>query len=90
LDRFGLPVPDLQLLLRVPREVAVARAADRERADATRARDAFEADDGLQARCSAVYDELAAAGWLSPWRVLDGSAGVGAGVVGLADALLTV
>jgi dTMP kinase len=76
LARFQLPVPDLQLLLRVPREVAAARAAGREREDASRTRDAFESDDGLQARCSAVYDQLAAQSWLSPWRVLDGAAGV--------------
>jgi dTMP kinase len=73
LARFALPVPDVQLLLRVPREVAAARAADRERDDATRARDAFESDDGLQARCAAVYDELAERSWLGPWRVLDGA-----------------
>jgi dTMP kinase len=76
LDRFGIPAPDLQLLLRVPRELAAARAAGREREDASRARDSFESDDGLQARCAAVYDELAAASWLGPWRVVDGAAGV--------------
>jgi dTMP kinase len=75
-DRFGIPVPELQLLLRVPRELAAARAAGRERADASRARDSFESDDGLQARCAAVYDQLAAGSWLSQWRVLDGAAGV--------------
>ncbi len=74
--RFGLPVPDLQVLLRVPREVAAARAAGRERDDASRTRDAFESDDGLQARCGAVYDQLADRSWLSPWRVLDGAAEV--------------
>lgn len=73
IERFGLPVPDLQLLLRVPRELAAARAAGRERADASRTRDAFESDDGLQARCAAVYDQLADRSWLSPWRVLDGA-----------------
>ena len=74
--RFGLPVPDLQLLLRVPREVAAERAAGREKADAARTRDSFESDDGLQERCAAVYDQLADRAWLSPWRVLDGAAGV--------------
>ena len=73
IERFGLPVPDLQLLLRVPRELAAARAAGRERDDAARTRDAFESDDGLQARCAAVYDQLADRSWLSPWRVLDGT-----------------
>jgi dTMP kinase len=85
LERFGLPVPDLQLLLRVPREVAAARATDRARADAIRARDSYESDDGLQRRCARVYDELAVTSWLSPWRVLDGGAH-GVDLIPVADA----
>jgi dTMP kinase len=73
IDRFGIPVPDHQLYLRVPREVAAARAVHRERAEA-RGRDAYETDDGLQERTAAVYDGLAAASWLSPWTVVDGTA----------------
>jgi dTMP kinase len=76
LRRFGIPVPDVQLLLRVPREVAAARAAGREAADASRTRDSFEADGGLQARCAAVYDELAQQCWLSRWQVLDGTGAI--------------
>lgn len=72
-DRFGLPVPHAQLLLRVPAELAVARAEHREKTE-DRARDKWEADGGLQARCAAVYDGLAAKAWLSPWHVLDGTA----------------
>lgn len=72
-DRFGVPVPDLQLLLRVPAVVAADRAARREAHEA-RDRDLYESDGGLQERCAAVYDGLAAAGWLSPWEVLDGTA----------------
>ena len=72
-ERFGLPIPDLHLLLRVPTGVAADRAARRERSEA-RERDVYESDGGLQARCAAVYDGLAAAGWLSPWEVLDGTA----------------
>ncbi|WP_189225608.1 dTMP kinase [Saccharothrix coeruleofusca] len=72
-DRFRLPLPDLQLLLRVPVEVAADRAAHRE-ATEDRDRDVYESDGGLQQRCGAVYDELAAAGWLSPWEVVDGTA----------------
>jgi dTMP kinase len=64
-DRFGLPKPDAHLLLRVAASVAAERAERR-----------AAADDGLQRRCAAVYDELAAAGWLAPWHVLDGVAGV--------------
>lgn len=74
-ERFGIPVPDHQLLLAVPREVAAARAANRERSEG-RPRDAFESDDGLQKRTAEVYGELAATAWLSPWTVLDDGADV--------------
>lgn len=73
IDRFDLPVPHAQLLLRVPVEVAARRAERREAVETDRRRDSFESDDGLQARCAQVYDELAAAGWLSPWHVVDGT-----------------
>lgn len=73
IDRFALPVPHVQLLLRVPVEVAADRAAHRERTDTDRGRDSFESDDGLQARCAAVYDQLAETGWLAPWHVVDGT-----------------
>lgn len=78
IERFGVPVPDLQLLLRVPREVAAARAAHRERREAGRERDSYESDESLQRRTGAVYDDLAAASWLSPWEILDGTSGVDA------------
>lgn len=74
--RLQLPVPDRQLLLRVPVEVAAGRAADRERSAPGRDRDRYESDRDLQRRCAAVYDGLAAAGWLSPWTVLDGTESV--------------
>ncbi|RJQ83150.1 dTMP kinase [Amycolatopsis panacis] len=75
-SRFALPRPDAHLLLRVSPEVAAERAERRAEADSARTRDAFETDDSLQLRCAGVYDELAAAGWLAPWHVLDGVAGV--------------
>ena len=75
IDRFAVPVPDHQLLLAVPREVAAHRAAHRERTEPGRARDSFESDDGLQRRTGAVYGQLAAASWLSEWTTLDGCAG---------------
>jgi dTMP kinase len=74
IDRFGLPVPATQILLRVEPELAEARAERRARSEAGRAKDAFESDGGLQARSARVYDELAAESWLSPWLVVDGSA----------------
>jgi len=76
IDRFGLPRPDAQLLLRVSPEVAAERAERRAVAETGRERDAFETDDALQQRCAAVYDELAASNWLSRWYTLDGVAGV--------------
>jgi dTMP kinase len=79
-ERFGLPVPDHQLLLDVPEQVAAERAQRRG------ARDAFETDDGLQKRTAAVYAQLAARSWLSPWTVLDGV--VAPDVDALADAVL--
>lgn len=68
-ERFGLPVPDLQVYLDVPVALAAERARSREAADATRARDAYERDAELQVRTGAVYTGLAAAAWVSPWRV---------------------
>ncbi|WP_181782084.1 dTMP kinase [Pseudonocardia pini] len=70
--RFGIPVPDHQLLLATERSVAAARAQRRAATDPGRDRDAYESDDSLQARTDAVYRELAAQSWLSPWTVLEG------------------
>jgi dTMP kinase len=84
--RFAVPVPDRHLLLDVPRAVAVERAAHRERTEPGRARDRYESDTGLQDRTGDVYRGLAATGWLAPWTVLDGAAGVDAD--SLADDLL--
>ena len=68
--RLQLPVPDWQVLLDVPTELAAQRALDRAAQDSDRARDAYERDDGLQQRTSAVYGELAAASWGGPWEVV--------------------
>jgi dTMP kinase len=70
--RFGIPVPDHQLLLATDRAVAAERARARAAQDSTRERDAYESDDDLQARTDAVYRELAAQSWLSAWTVLTG------------------
>lgn len=75
-QRFGIPVPDHQLYLRVPLAVAAERAAHRERTEVGRARDAYESDADLQERTGAVYAQLAASSWLSPWTVVDGTAAV--------------
>ena len=76
IDRFGLPVPDAHLLLRVTPELAAARSAHRERTEPGRERDTWESDGGLQQRCAEVYDQLAEDGWLCPWHVLDGTSTV--------------
>lgn len=73
IERFGVPVPDHQLLLAPPREVAAERARTRADTEPGRARDAYESDGDLQARTDAVYRRLADTGWLSPWTVLDGT-----------------
>ncbi|MFD6463892.1 hypothetical protein ACFWFG_38560, partial [Streptomyces roseolus] len=65
--RFGLPVPDLQLLLDVDTELAAERARKRGELDATRALDAYERDGGLQRRTLEVYRELAESNWHSAW-----------------------
>ena len=70
--QLGVPVPDHQLLLDVPRDVAGQRAQARERSDPGRARDTYESDAGLQERTGEVYRGLAAGGWRSPWTVVDG------------------
>lgn len=72
-DRFELPRPDVQLLLRVPSAVAADRAENRERVEAERRRDSFESDASLQERCGRVYAELAERNWWSPWIVVDGA-----------------
>lgn len=85
-DRFAVPVPDRQLLLDVPRDVAAERAAYRARTQPGRVRDRYEVDAELQDRTGEVYRDLAAAGWLSPWTVVDGAGAVDAEA--LADGLL--
>ncbi len=69
--RLGLPAPDWQVLLGVSAELADQRARQRARDDASRQRDAYERDAGLQQRTGAVYAELAAAGWGGRWLVVD-------------------
>jgi dTMP kinase len=74
---LALPRPDLQILLRVPVEVARAQARSRAEADTGRAPDRYEADDALQTRVAHEYDELARAGWGAPWLTVERDAGDG-------------
>ena len=66
-DRLKLPKPDAQVLLAVPVELAAARADNRARQEADRAKDAYERDDGLQRRTGEVYAALAADDWCGRW-----------------------
>ncbi|WP_029115370.1 dTMP kinase [Mycobacterium sp. URHB0044] len=68
-DRFAMPIPDWQVLLAVPTELAAQRAQNRADTDADRARDAYERDDGLQRRTNEAYAALAAADWGGRWVV---------------------
>ena len=69
--RLRLPAPDWQVLLGVSAELADQRARHRASVDATRERDAYERDAGLQQRTGAVYAGLAAANWGGRWLVVD-------------------
>jgi dTMP kinase len=69
--RLRLPPPDCQVLLGVSAELADQRARHRASVDASRERDAYERDAGLQQRTGAVYAELAAAHWGGRWLVVD-------------------
>lgn len=69
-ERLALPVPDWQLYLDVPTELAAERAAGRERQDAARTRDAYERDGGLQRRTGEVYTALAAENWGGRWALV--------------------
>lgn len=69
--RFGLPEPDLQILLDVSVDLAAERAERRAGEEADRARDAYERDGGLQQRTARVYAGLASRRWHGPWTVAD-------------------
>jgi dTMP kinase len=70
IGRFAIPAPDRQILLDTPPELAADRARERAAEDEHRALDTFEADAALQRRTAAMYAELAAGQYLSPWTVL--------------------
>ena len=82
--RLGLPVPDHQLLLGVPPEVAGARATARAAADASRTKDAYERDADLQTRVYRAYLDLAETHWVSPWTAADGDVAANA-ILSLTD-----
>lgn len=67
--RLRLPRPDLQVLLATDPEEAARRAQARESRDASRRRDAYERDGGLQERTFDAYAALADRSWQSEWVV---------------------
>ena len=69
--RLQLPAPDWQVLLGVSAELADQRARHRASVDASRERDTYERDAGLQQRTGAVYAGLAATNWGGRWLVVD-------------------
>jgi dTMP kinase len=69
-ERFGVPLPDRQILLGTSVELSARRARARAGQEHDRALDRFEADDGLQRRTAAMYRLLAEQDYLSPWTVL--------------------
>ncbi|MGJ0182390.1 dTMP kinase [Corynebacterium glyciniphilum] len=88
---LGTPVPDVQILVDVPDDVASGRVAERAEHDESRTADAYERDGGLQSRTLEAYRSLAAAQWRSPWWTLDNSgepAGLEAAVSDLVDAVI--
>jgi dTMP kinase len=68
-ERLHMPVPDWQVLLDVPSQLAADRAQNREREDGARRRDVYERDDELQRRTGEVYSGLAAAGFGGRWQI---------------------
>ncbi|MDO4928905.1 MAG: dTMP kinase [Corynebacterium sp.] len=68
--QLGLPVPDLQILLHTPHELARQRAQQREAQDDSRTRDRYERDSQLQQDTATNYEELARRSWLSPWEIV--------------------
>ncbi|GGG75992.1 dTMP kinase [Corynebacterium pelargi] len=69
--QFELPRPTLQVLLGTDVDLAAQRAAAREIHDASRVRDQYESDSGLQLRTAEAYANLAQQQWFSPWMVVD-------------------
>lgn len=74
--RFGLPKPDLQVLLDTPPDTASQRARTRAVADSSRERDRYERDAGLQERTYDAYRQLAAANWAGRWLITDDPADI--------------
>ncbi len=68
IDQFGLPMPDLNVYLDTPADVARGLILrKRKRSYTDEALDAYEADDGLQRRVRERYEVMVAEGLLGRW-----------------------
>lgn len=85
--RFGLPRPDLTVYLEATPQLAAGRAASREMADASRARDRYERDAGLQAATADAYSRLAERSFGGPWTVVAAGASPAESARRVVDAL---
>jgi dTMP kinase len=88
IERFGVPVPDAQVLVRVPPDVAAERVRERARTAPDRDPDRFEADAALQGRCAEVYDDLAERRWWCRWWVAENRHSGDKALTRTADAVL--
>ena len=66
-ERFGLPVPQLQIFLDTDVALAGQRAVARAAEDEGRNRDCYERDAALQSRTAAAYRRLAEQQWAGRW-----------------------
>ena len=66
-ERFGLPVPQLQIFLDTDVALAGQRAVARAAEDEGRNRDRYERDAALQSRTAAAYRRLAEQQWAGRW-----------------------
>ena len=71
--RLALPIPDIQILLATPTQLAAQRARDRESTNPHRVLDVYETNSSLQNDTLVAYHELASSQWASPWFVADPS-----------------
>lgn len=66
-ERFGLPVPQLQIFLDTDVALAGQRAVARAAEDEGRNRDRYERDAALQSRTASAYRRLAEQQWAGQW-----------------------
>lgn len=69
---YGLPKPDISVLLRLPHSKAMELIEKKQIRSYTDEKfDVHEADQGLQAKLRTIYDDLAYRKVLGPWKVVE-------------------